>query len=99
MDLSGVSAAAYGIVMQIYSVGIVVHLAVQGTAAALVPSARALAGGEGSRSGDDAARAVADRTFTWGLLTGLILGVGQLALLPYLVPMFSPLPEVQQAIK
>lgn len=99
MDPSGVSAAAYGIVMQIYSVGIVIHLALQSTAAALVPSAQALAGGAGTRQGDDAARSVADRIFSWGLLTGILLGVGQLALLPVLVPWFTPLPEVQEAVK
>ncbi|CAM9881616.1 unnamed protein product, partial [Heterosigma akashiwo] len=92
MDPSGVAAAAYGIVMQIYFVGIVVHLAVQSTAAALVPSALALAGLA-------AARAVADRTFTWGLLTGVLLGAGQVAALPWLVPLFTPLAEVQAAVR
>lgn len=38
LDPSGVSAAAYGIAMQLYSVGIVVHIAMQGTASALVPA-------------------------------------------------------------
>ena len=32
LDPSGVSAAAYGIVMQMYIVGVVVHVALQGTA-------------------------------------------------------------------
>jgi len=119
MDPSGVAAAAYGIVMQIYSVGIVVHLAVQGTAAALVPAARASGSttgnsamnGESNELSDelgekqietmknDAARRVADRVFVWGSIVGLCLGLGQLLALPYLVPLFSTLPEVQEAVK
>ena len=92
MDPTGVSAAAYGIAMQIYSVGVVAHLAVQGTAAALVPSAQAA-------DGDDAARDVADRIFLWGSLVGFLLAGTQLALLPTLVPLFSTLPEVQEAVR
>jgi putative MATE family efflux protein len=92
MDPTGVAAASYGIVMQIYSVGVVAHLAIQGTAAALVPSAKAA-------SGDDAARAVADRMFLWGTIVGVLLAGTQLALLPKLVPMFSTLTEVQEAVK
>ena len=91
MDPTGVSAAAYGIVMQIYSVGVVAHLAIQGTAAALVPSAQV--------AGNDAARDVADRIFLWGSIIGFLLAGLQLALLPKLVPMFSTLPEVQEAVK
>jgi Na+-driven multidrug efflux pump len=78
--------------MQIYSVGIVVHLGIQSTAAALVPAAR-------SADGIDAARSVADRTFLWGSIVGILLGVTQIVALPYLVPLFSTLPEVQQAIR
>lgn len=92
MDPTGISAAAYGIVMQIYSVGVVAHLAVQGTAAALVPSAQ-------TSGGTDAARNVADRIFWWGTLVGFLLAGTQLALLPKLVPLFSTLPEVQSAVK
>uniref|UniRef100_A0A6U3S5P7 Polysaccharide biosynthesis protein C-terminal domain-containing protein n=1 Tax=Ditylum brightwellii TaxID=49249 RepID=A0A6U3S5P7_9STRA len=108
MDPSGVSAAAYGIVMQIYTLGIVVHLAIQSTAAALVPSAKSLASGlsgggvvdeEMEEKGNEAARNVADRTFSWGLFTGVLLGVGQIALIPKIVPLFSTLPEVQEAVK
>ena len=91
MDPTGVSAAAYGIVMQIYSVGIVVQVAMQGTAAALVPSTLA-------NSGKSNARRVADRMFAWGTIVGLLLGVSQLVALPWLVPIFSTLPEVQQAV-
>lgn len=92
MDPTGVSGAAYGICMQIYSMGVVAHLAVQGTAAALVPSAMAAAG-------TDSARSVADRIFVWGSILGVLLAGTQLALLPTLVPMFSSLPEVQEAIR
>lgn len=92
MDPTGVSGAAYGIVMQIYGLGVVTHLGVQGTAAALVPSSRAL-------GGDDAARDVADRIFLWGSILGVILAVGQMAALPFIAPLFSPLPEVQKAVR
>lgn len=92
LDPTGVSAAAYGITMQIYSLGVVAHLGVQATAAALVPSARAI-------SGDDAARDVADRIFAWGSMLGVILAAVQLFALPRITPWFSPLPEVQQAVK
>lgn len=92
MDPSGVSAAAYGIVMQIYTVGIVVHVAVQQTAAALVPAALC-------QSGDDAARQVADRIFVWGGIIGFLLGVAQYLALPLLVPIFSTLESVQEAVK
>jgi len=92
LDPSGVSAAAYGITMQIYSLGVVAHLGVQGTAAALVPSARAM-------GGDDAARDVADRIFAWGSILGVILACVQWFALPMVTPLFSPLPEVQQAVK
>ena len=76
LDPTGVSAAAYGITMQIYSLGVVAHLGIQATAAALVPSARAI-------SGDDAARDVADRIFAWGSILGIILAAVQLYV-PYL---------------
>ena len=80
--------------MQIYSVGVVAHLAIQGAAASLVPSARSAPGG-----GDDAARNVADRVFFWGTATGILLAALQLTLLPVLVPLFSTLPEVRRAVR
>jgi len=92
MDPSGVLAAAFGIVNQIYVVGIVVHVAVQGTAAALVPSIKA-------KDGDVAAREVADRTFFWGSVVGGLLGLSQILAVPVLVPLFSTLPEVQKAVQ
>eukprot|EP00594_Rhizosolenia_setigera_P011058 CAMPEP_0178968670 /NCGR_PEP_ID=MMETSP0789-20121207/18397_1 /TAXON_ID=3005 /ORGANISM="Rhizosolenia setigera, Strain CCMP 1694" /LENGTH=472 /DNA_ID=CAMNT_0020654653 /DNA_START=271 /DNA_END=1689 /DNA_ORIENTATION=+ len=92
MDPTGVSAAAYGITMQIYSLGVVVHLAIQSTAATLVPSAMA-------SDSISSARSVADRIFIWGSIIGLMLSIGSLTLTPLLVPFFSPLPEVREAIK
>ena len=92
MDPSGVTGAAYGITMQIYSLGVVAHLGVQGTAAALVPSSRAM-------GGDDAAREVADRIFGWGTMLGVILALVQWFALPMITPLFSPLEEVREAVK
>jgi len=92
MDSTGVMAAAYGIVMQIYSVGVVCHLGIQSTAAALVSATRA-------SDGDDAARSIADRTFVWGSIVGVVLGITQVLALPVLVPLFSTIPEVQEAVK
>jgi putative MATE family efflux protein len=92
LDPTGVSAAAYGITMQIYSLGVVMHLGIQGTAAALVPSARAT-------GGNDAARMVADRIFAWGTLLGIVLACGQYFALPAITTFFSPLLEVRQAVK
>lgn len=88
----GVAAAAYGIVMQMYSVGIVVHVALQGTAAALVPSTL-------TKSGPADARKVADRLFVWSTLIGLLMGVTQVLALPWLVPIFSTLPAVREAVR
>mmetsp|Transcript_3816 Transcript_3816/g.4363 ORF Transcript_3816/g.4363 Transcript_3816/m.4363 type:complete len:562 (+) Transcript_3816:173-1858(+) len=92
MDPTGVSAAAYGIVMQIYSVGVVCHLGMKVSAATLVPSERIT-------NGDDAARLMADKLFVWGSIVGIILGIAQMAALPFLVPLFTTLPEVREAIK
>ena len=92
MDPSGVSAAAYGIVMNLFSVGIVMHIAIQSTAAALIPATRA-------KEGDEAARNVADRMFSWGTLIGALMGTIQYLALPFLVPLFSTLPEVQEAVR
>jgi putative MATE family efflux protein len=83
MDPTGVSAAAYGITMQIYSLGVVAHLGVQGTAAALVPSSRAV-------GGEDAAREVADRIFVWGSILGAILALVQWFALPMMGADDSP---------
>lgn len=92
MDPTGVSAAAYGIVMQLYAIGIVVQVAMQGTAAALVPASMA-------KSGKKEAQHVADRIFVWGSIVGVILGATQLIARPWLVPVFSTLPAVQEAVR
>ena len=68
------------------------HLGIQGTAAALVPSSRAI-------GGDEAARNVADRIFAWGTILGVILACVQWFALPRLVPLFTPLTEVREAVK
>lgn len=92
LDPSGVGAAAYGIVMQIYSVGVVCHLGVKATAATLVPSER-------SKNGDLAARKMADKIFLHGSILGLFLGLLQMAIIPYFVPIFTTIPAVQEAIQ
>jgi Na+-driven multidrug efflux pump len=90
--ITGIAAAAYGIVMQISSVTGVMHIAMQCTAAALVPSTLA-------KSGPNDARRMADRIFFWGTILGLLLGSIQYLSIPYLVPLFTPIPEVQEAIR
>jgi putative MATE family efflux protein len=92
MDPSGVSGAAYGITMQIYSVGIIMLIAMQITAAALIPTKQA-------QGGEVAARETADRLFAWSTLAGCSLGLLQYLLLPVLVPIFSTLPAVQEAAR
>jgi len=99
LDASGVSGAAYGITMQIYSVGIIALVGMQNAAAALVPSFRGAKDVENQFTRDQNARDAADRLFGWSTLVGLGLGVGQILLLPLLVPLFSTLPEVQEAVK
>ena len=70
----------------------VAHLGVQGTAAALVPSSRAM-------GGDVPAREVADRIFAWGTILGIFLALIQWFALPMITPWFSPLTEVREAVK
>lgn len=98
LDASGVSGAAYGITMQMYSVGIIALVGMQNAAAALVPSFRVAKDVEDPKQRDQNARDAADRLFGWSTLVGLGLGVLQMALLPVLVPLFSTLPEVQEAV-
>merc|ERR1712166_314614 len=50
LDPSGVSGAAYGITMQIYSVGIIALVGMQYAAAALVPSFRGAAAAAANKS-------------------------------------------------
>ena len=92
LDPTGVTAAAYGIVMQFYSVGIVVHVAMQGTAAALVPATLV-------QSGQDEARKVADRIFVWNSIVGVLLALGQWAAVVWLVPLLGTVPAVQETVK
>eukprot|EP00532_Pseudo-nitzschia_australis_P008803 CAMPEP_0168172010 /NCGR_PEP_ID=MMETSP0139_2-20121125/5008_1 /TAXON_ID=44445 /ORGANISM="Pseudo-nitzschia australis, Strain 10249 10 AB" /LENGTH=612 /DNA_ID=CAMNT_0008089597 /DNA_START=407 /DNA_END=2245 /DNA_ORIENTATION=+ len=99
LDASGVSGAAYGITMQIYSVGIIALVGMQAAAAALVPSFRGAKDVTDANERDQNARDAADRLLGWSSLVGLGLGLGQIVLLPLLVPLFSTLPEVQEAVK
>ena len=124
LDPSGISGAAYGIVMQLYSVGIILLVAMQSTTAALIPSS--IVGTEQDNSivvnDDDSVedvttrkekeesekdekvalsqlrgRLCADRLFGWSTLVGILLAGSQFLLLPLLVPLFSTLPQVQEA--
>ena len=78
--------------MQMYSIGVVCHLGMKGTAASLIPLVLA-------KDGENEARKIADKLFVWGAITGLVIGIGQMVALPFLVPLFSTLPEVQDAVK
>jgi multidrug resistance protein, MATE family len=103
MDPTGVTGAAYGITMQIYSVGIIALVGMQNAAATLVPSARAKNQQQNQQNhhdnNDEVARRTADRLLGWSTLMGILLGVGQFLLLPILVPLFSTLDTVQQAVR
>jgi len=99
LDASGVSGAAYGITMQIYSVGIIALVGMQSAAAALVPSFWGAKDVSDPSQRDQNAREAADRMLGWSTLVGLGLGIGQILLLPVLVPLFSTLPEVREAVK
>ena len=61
----------------------------QATAAALVPSALA--------QSTDEARAVTRRLFGWSACTGLAVCTIQLACLPLVLPLFTPIAAVRQA--
>merc|ERR1712214_201228 len=78
--------------MQIYSVGINLSYAMQSTAASLVPANLA-------KSGAASARKCADRLFMWSSLVGLLLGLTQYFSSGVLVPIFSNLPEVREAVR
>ena len=93
LDPTGVLPAAYSIVMQVYSLGIVVQLAIQATSATLVSSAKA------SEGGIPEARKVADRIFGWGALIGILQGILQIVIVPKILPLFSTLPEVIEAAR
>ncbi|CAJ1954751.1 unnamed protein product [Cylindrotheca closterium] len=92
MDPTGISGAAYGIATQISNVGIILMVAMQSTTAALVPASMA-------KEGPASARKCADRLMIWSTLMGIVLAVVQYASLPFIVPIFSTLPEVREAVK
>lgn len=92
MDPTGISGAAYGITTQINSIGTILLIAMQSTTAALVPAAMA-------KEGPAGARKCADRLMVWSSLVGIVLGAVQYLSLPFVVPIFSTLPEVQEAAK
>jgi len=96
MDATGVSAAAYAITNQVYSLGVVVMLAIQATGATLVPSA--LGRGASPEEGAKLARGVADRLICWSTGIALTLAALQAIAMPYLTPLFSTLPEVRAAV-
>ncbi len=68
------------------------HLGIQGTAAALVRSARAA-------GGVDAAQEVANRIFAWGMMLGVVLALVQWFALPSITWWFSPLTTVWDAVR
>eukprot|EP00588_Corethron_pennatum_P014833 CAMPEP_0194278342 /NCGR_PEP_ID=MMETSP0169-20130528/10408_1 /TAXON_ID=218684 /ORGANISM="Corethron pennatum, Strain L29A3" /LENGTH=411 /DNA_ID=CAMNT_0039022497 /DNA_START=430 /DNA_END=1666 /DNA_ORIENTATION=- len=92
IDKNGIAAAAFGIVTQIYTIGFVVHVAMQGAAAAIIPVKLA-------QNGKQKAQRMADRLFLWSVATGCALGLLQAIMLPYLIPLFTTLPEIQEAVK
>lgn len=104
MDATGVAAASYSITNQIYSLGVVVMLAMQGTGATLVPAALARpadasdAAGE-AEGGVVAARRVADRLIGWSTVIAAGMAAVQAVAGPLLAPMFSTLPEVRAAVR
>lgn len=101
MDPTGVAAAAYAITNQVYSLGLVVMLAVQAAGATLVPTALARGsadGDSGSAGGRDAARQVADRLIGWSTLFGVVLAATMAVSMPLITPLFTPLAEVRSAV-
>jgi putative MATE family efflux protein len=70
MDSTGVAAAVYSITNTLYSLGLVITLAMQATGATLVPSALAT-------GGEDAARRVADRLLGWSTCISVSMALGQ----------------------
>lgn len=90
----GTVAAAYGIVMQITSVTSVMHIAIQSTAATLVPAILAKSKDNNLEQG----RYMANRIFFWGTLLGLIMGTIQYISMPFIIPLFTSIPEVTNII-
>mmetsp|Transcript_718 Transcript_718/g.1279 ORF Transcript_718/g.1279 Transcript_718/m.1279 type:complete len:345 (+) Transcript_718:878-1912(+) len=109
LDSSGVSAAAYQLLVIFWQCGAIVTLALSTTAAVLVSAAAASPnmaelGGEMSESGEQkgdslqAPRHVADRMLTWGLISGITLGALQLGFVP-LIAKFSSVKAVNEAAR
>jgi len=96
MDSTGVSAAAYAITNQYYSLGLVVMLAMQATGATLIPAA--LSRGGGGEEGKAAARRTADRLIVWSTGIAISLAAVQLLASSFLTPCLTPLIEVQRAV-
>lgn len=90
MDPSGVTAAAYAITLQIYYLGLVFATAMQGTATALVASA--------ATHSKEEARQEAGRVLGWSALLGTSVMLLQLGALPILIPLFTTVPAVRQAL-
>jgi len=67
-------------------------LSFQNCGSALVPATLA-------KEGISPARRTADRLIMWSTLVGCTFGFLQWVLLPFFVPLFSTLPQVQQAIR
>merc|ERR1712187_619631 len=85
MDPSGVQGAAYSITNQMYSLGLVVMLAVQATGATIVPASL-------SKDGKSRGRAVADRLIVWATLTSVSFSALLIMLLEPLTNLFTTLP-------
>jgi Na+-driven multidrug efflux pump len=99
----GIDAAAYGIVMQMTSVLCVMHIAMQSTAATLIPSVLAKSSSSTThpidRENDQGCgRQMAHRLFVWGTLFGLLMGMIQYYMMPYIIPWFTSIPEVRDMI-
>ena len=99
IDSTGVAASAHAMAIQTFQIGGIVLLALSTVAQTLVPSEMAGKKVNGSKSkGDDifAGKAAGDRMLRWGFLSGIVLGLLQIAVLP-LLQKTTPLPEVREA--
>lgn len=109
-DVTGTSAAAYAICLQIYYLGTVFCGAIQTCGSVLVANAlgatstisnvATASSASTTLSFEDAseARRVANRVLTWSGVVGFVVCAVQLATLPILVPLFTPLESVQRAV-
>lgn len=109
-DVTGTSAAAYAICLQIYYLGTVFCGAIQTCGSVLVANTlgatstisnvATASSASTTLSFEDAseARRVANRVLTWSGVVGFVVCAVQLAALPLLVPLFTPLESVQRAV-